>query len=138
MAMSESRERPVLPDLALSVVRAAESGQGEEVAANFAPEAVIWHNTDEVTLTMAENFPPSVAFMSKVPERRYEDLRVTEFAGGFILQHRIVGTTDEGEPFALPSCAVMRVRDGKIVSIDEYFDSAPLARLGIGSWLPKG
>jgi ketosteroid isomerase-like protein len=137
LATGESEERPVLMDLALSVVRAAESGQGEEVAANFAPEAVIWHNTDEVTLTMTENFPPLVAFMTRVPERRSEDLRVTEFAGGFILQHRIVGTTDDGEPFALPSCAVMRVQDGKIVSLDEYFDSAPLARLGIDSWLPK-
>lgn len=137
MATNQPEEWTSLRNLALSVVRAAESGQGEEVAENFAPDAVIWHNTDEVTLTIEENFLPSAAFMARVPERRYEDLRVTEFAGGFILQHRIVGTTDDGEPFALPSCAVMHVRDRKIVSIDEYFDSAPLARLGIDSWLPK-
>jgi 8-hydroxy-5-deazaflavin:NADPH oxidoreductase len=30
-----------------------------------------------------------------------------------------------------------RVRNGRIVSVHEYFDSAPIARIGIDSWLPK-
>jgi hypothetical protein len=136
--MSQSDEQEAMIGLARSLARAAESGRGEDIAVNFDPEAVIWHNTDELTLTMAANFPPSAAFMAKVPNRRYEDLRVMPFDGGFVQQHRIVGRTDTGAAFALPACAVMRVLNGKIVSIHEYFDSAPIGRLGIASWLPRG
>ena len=136
--MSQSGEQTAMMDLARSLVRASESGRGEDAAANFDPQAVIWHNTDELTLAMAANFPASIAFMAKVPDRRYEDLTVTPFDGGFVQQHRIVGRTDTGAAFALPACAVMRVRNGRIVSIHEYFDSAPIARLGIDSWLPRG
>jgi ketosteroid isomerase-like protein len=139
-SMSESVKNSATSDVALSLLsllRAAEAGGRDEVMANFDPEAVIWHNTDEVTLTIQENFSPSVVFASKVPERRFEDVRVTPFDGGFLLQHRIVGNTDDGMPFTLVACAVIRVRNGKVLSIEEYCDSAPLKRLGIDSWLPK-
>jgi len=103
----------------------------------FDPQAVIWHNTDDLTVTMADNLPASATFAAKVPDRRYEDIKITPFDGGYIQQHRLVGQSVDGAPFSLPACAIMHVRDGKIVRIDEYFDSAPLVRIGIDSWLPR-
>jgi hypothetical protein len=63
--MSQSGEQAAMMGLARSLVRASESGRGEDVAANFDPGAVIWRNTDELALAMAANFPASIAFMAK-------------------------------------------------------------------------
>jgi ketosteroid isomerase-like protein len=135
--MSESETHSAMRALALSLVSAAERGSGDDIMAIFDPEAVIWHNTDDLTVTMADNLPPSAAFAAKVPDRRYEDIKITPFDGGYFQQHRLVGKSVDGKPFSLPACAIMHVRDGKIVRIDEYFDSAALVRIGVDSWLPK-
>jgi ketosteroid isomerase-like protein len=135
--MSEPDKHSAMRDVASRLLRAAEADGGADLMANFDPEAVIWHNTDEVTLTIEQNLSPSGVFASRFAECRYEDVRVTPFDGGFVLQHRMVGTTDDGSPFSLAACAVTHVRNDRILSIDEYFDSAPLKRLGIDSWMPK-
>jgi uncharacterized protein len=38
------------------------------------------------------------------------------------------GTTDAGEPYALPAIFVMRVRDGEIVSSRDYHDHVAMAK----------
>jgi ketosteroid isomerase-like protein len=40
------------------------------------------------------------------------------------------GTTEAGEPYALPAIFVMRVRDGEIVSSRDYHDHLASARVG--------
>jgi uncharacterized protein len=40
------------------------------------------------------------------------------------------GTSDSGEPYALPAIFVMRVRDGEIVSSRDYHDHLASARAG--------
>jgi hypothetical protein len=50
----------------------------------------------------------------------------------------LIGESSDGKPFSLPACAIMHVRNGKIVRIDEYFDPVPFIRLGLDTWLPKG
>jgi ketosteroid isomerase-like protein len=135
--MNKSETHSDLVALALNLISAAERGDGAETMALFNPDTVIWHNTDELTVSMADNLPASAVFATKVPNRRYEDVKVTPFDGGYIQQHRLVGKTIDGETFSLPACAIMHVRNGKIIRIDEYFDSAPLIKIGIDSWLPK-
>lgn len=121
--------------LAARLLKAAEEGRvGHDI---FDEKAVIWHNTDELTVSLAQNMSHVLMFASKVPHWRYEDVRVTPFNGGFLQQHRWVGKTVSGEEFALSACAVVRIRNGRIASIDEYFDSAPIARLGVAAWAPK-
>lgn len=128
-AMAEARA------LAARLLKAAEQGRVDDGI--FDEKAVIWHNTDELTVTLAENMRHVLMFAAKVPRWRYENVRVNTFYGGYVQQHRWVGETVTGEEFALSACAVVRVRNGKIASIDEYFDSAPIARLGIASWAPN-
>lgn len=140
MAETSSREAdtPGMAEaraLAARLQKAAEEGRVDNDI--FAENAVIWHNSDELTLTMAENMSHVLMFASKVPKWRYEDVRVTPFNGGYVQQHRWVGETVTGEEFSLSACAVVRIRDGRIVRIDEYFDSAPIARLGVDAWAPK-
>jgi uncharacterized protein len=40
------------------------------------------------------------------------------------------GTTDAGEPYALPAIFVMRVRNGEIVSSRDYHDHLASAKAG--------
>ena len=135
--MSESETHAAMRALAIRLVDAAETRDYDALMEIFDPKAMIWHNTDELTVSMADNLPVSITFTAKVPHRRYEEIKITPFDGGFVQQHKMVGESIEGEPFSLPACAVMHVRDGKIVRIDEYFDSVPFIRLGLNTWLPK-
>ena len=139
--MTKPLDQNILADmnaLALRLIDAAERNDVKELGSIFASEAVIWHNTDGLTVTMADNFTPSAKLAASVPRRRYEDVRITPFIGGYVQQHRLVGETTDGKPFVLPACAVMYVRDGKITRIEEYFDSAPLTQIGLDAWLPAG
>jgi ketosteroid isomerase-like protein len=124
--------------LALRLIDAAERNDVKELSSIFESDAVIWHNTDGLTVTIADNFAPSAKLTATVPRRRYEEVKITPFTGGYVQQHRLVGETIDGKPFVLPACAIMHVRDGKIIRIEEYFDSAPLIQIGLDAWLPAG
>jgi ketosteroid isomerase-like protein len=135
--MSESEIHATMRALARKLVNAAATGNVDELKAIFDQNAVIWHNTDGLTVTMDDNLPIAAVFAAKVPHRSYEDIKITPFDGGYVQQHQWVGKSIDGEPFRLSACAIMHVRNGKIVRIDEYFDSAPFIRLGLDTWLPK-
>ena len=135
--MSESEAHATMRALARKLASAAATGNMDELKAIFDQKAVIWHNTDDLTVTIDDNLPAAAVFAAKVPHPRYEDIRVTPFDGGYVQQHQWIGTSIDGEPFRLSACAIVHVHNGKIVRIDEYFDSAPFIRLGLDTWLPK-
>jgi ketosteroid isomerase-like protein len=135
--MSESETPAAMRALALRLINAAETGDLADLADLFDREAVIWHNTDNCTLSMADNMSIVNTFSRTVPRRHYADVRINPFAGGYIQQHRWVCETVAGEKFSVSACAIMHVRNGKIVRVEEYFDSAHITRLGLDTWLPK-
>jgi ketosteroid isomerase-like protein len=126
----------LMRSLAYRLVEAGQTSDLESLAGIFHDDAVIWHNTDNLTITMAENAAPCVKLFGKIQQLRYEDLEVLPFAGGYVQHHRMVGESVDGQPFDLAACAIMYVRDGKIARIEEYFDSAPLIGVGLDAWLP--
>jgi ketosteroid isomerase-like protein len=136
--MSESETHAAMRALAFRLIKASKTGNADEIMDIFDPKAMIWHNTDGLTVTIAENLTPFGTFAAKVPHRRYEDVKITPFDGGYVQQHRWLGESIDGESFGVSACAIMHVRNGKIVRVDEYFDSAPIIRLGLDTWLPKG
>ncbi|NIJ41119.1 ketosteroid isomerase-like protein [Parvibaculum indicum] len=101
-----------------------EAGDKNAVGMCYADDAEIWHNTDGIVQSKADNLGVLDGFFAAVTERRYADARLDVFEDGFVQQHRLLGNLPNGRTLDWPACIVCRVREGKIVRLDEYFDSA--------------
>jgi ketosteroid isomerase-like protein len=106
---------------------AIERGDLAVVQAIYAPDAIVWHNTDGIVGTVADNLKTLANFIKHVPERRYADRRLDVFEGGFVQRHLLKAKLASGKDVSLAACIVCRVEDGRITRLDEYFDSAQLA-----------
>jgi ketosteroid isomerase-like protein len=64
------------------------------------------------------------------PQRRVGNVTIHETTDPEVIvaEFEYQGTTDAGEPYALPAIFVMRVRDGQIVSSRDYHDHLASAR----------
>lgn len=107
---------------------AIEAGDIETMRGSFAPDAEIWHNTDELIVTRDQTAQTLTGMVTRIKDREYADRRLTTFPGGFVQQHVLKGRRvhDDGE-VRLPCAIVCKVTDGKITRLDEYFDSAHVA-----------
>jgi ketosteroid isomerase-like protein len=106
-----------------------EAGDIEGLVACYAPDAVIWHNSDGAEQGPAENAQTLRGFVARIAHRVYDERRVAVFEDGFVQQHLLRGRrAKDGGPVALPACIVCQVKDGRITRLDEYFDSAHLAQ----------
>jgi ketosteroid isomerase-like protein len=118
-------------DLAKRFFDAIEAGDFETVADCYAEDAVIWHNTDRMSSTKAENLKVLANFVKRAPVRRYDERKLTAWPGGFVHQHVLRSEKPDGTPVQLHAAIVCAVREGRITRLDEYFDSAELA-----TWRP--
>ena len=120
-------------DFADSFIAALESGDTEAVRAFYAPDATIWHNNDDRDQDVDRNLRSLDWFARKLPDRRYRVTSREALKDGFLQQHVLEATLPDGTPWRLLACVVIRIRDGKIVRLEEYLDSAQttvLASLG--------
>jgi ketosteroid isomerase-like protein len=108
---------------------AIEAGDIETVRASYAPDVAVWHNTDELESSREENVAVLTAFVQRIPTRRYANRRVHLFDGGFVQQHDLKVVRADGVELTLPACIVCKVENGRIVRLDEYFDSARVEQL---------
>ena len=104
-----------------------ESGDIETVSAIYHPSAVIWHNYDGLETGPAENIEVLRGFIKRAPQRRYANPRLLTTARGFVQQHVLEATRIDGRQLSLPACVIAEVEDGRIMRLDEYFDTAPLS-----------
>lgn len=111
-------------DIAVRFFDAIERGDADAVAACYAEDVVIWHNTDGEAQGKAENLKVLSGLIRYYPERRYADRRLTAYPGGFVQQHVLKARRADGAERSLPACVICEVRDGRITRLDEYFDSA--------------
>ena len=96
----------------------------------LAGNAIIWHNTDGIELTVEAFLGGMKAVADLVPVRRVEVIRRDVFADFCVQQQAIVGLNSQNRPVRILTCIVCRFAvDGKIERIDEYLDSAALAQL---------
>jgi len=114
--------------LARAFFDAIESGDFGKIRDTYASDAVIWHNFDGKESTRQENLATLDGFIKAVPTRRYTQRRLDVFDGGFVQRHRLVGKLPNGKEVGLDACVVCTVRNGRITRLDEYFDSAALAK----------
>ncbi len=105
-----------------------EQGDIDGLVACYAPDAAIWHNTDELVQGPQDNKVVLAGMVTRIIDRLYDNRRVETFPGGFVQQHVLRGTRKhDGVRVALPACIVCAVEDGVITRLDEYFDSARVA-----------
>jgi ketosteroid isomerase-like protein len=117
--------------LAGRVMRAIETGDRDAIAACYAPDARIWHNFDGVAQTVPENLATLDWIEKRLSNRKYEIVARHAFAGGYVQQHVLTGTLNNGEPFRMPACLVVQVADGKITRLDEYLDTGHTKALAL-------
>ena len=104
-----------------------EAGDVDTVAACYAPDAVIWHNTDGLEQNPAENARTLRGLVRYFSDRLYDQRRLAAFPGGFVQQHVLRAVRADGVAVELPCCIVCQVANGRITRLDEYFDSAHVA-----------
>lgn len=115
-------------DLAARFVAAIERGDIETVRACYAPDARIWHNTDNIAQTVDENLKVLRWMVRTLADRRYDIVARSATADGFVQQH-VLRATINGAPFAMPACIVCIVREDRITRLDEYLDGVQVAAL---------
>ena len=125
---SEARIRA----LAKRFFDAVENGDIDAVYAAYAPDAKIWHNTDGAEQNRDENAATLKGFVRHISNRVYGERRLSVFEGGFVHQHELRGTRPDGTAVTLDACIVCTVENGLITRLDEYFDSAQVAKF-VGS-----
>ena len=90
----------------------------------YTPDARIWHNFDQRFQPLEENLKSLQWMHRKLRNLRYDIKRREAIPGGFYQEHVVRGTLANGEEFAMPACAIIKIENGLIVSLDEYLDSA--------------
>jgi ketosteroid isomerase-like protein len=115
--------------LAERLMAAITVGNVDEVRHIYAPNAVIWHNNDNLEQSVDDNLAVLGWVVKHISNLRYEIVRRQRTDSGFVQQHVLRGTAPNGKPLEVPACLVCTVRDGRITRLDEYLDSAHLAPL---------
>jgi ketosteroid isomerase-like protein len=106
-----------------------ETGDIEELRGVYAEDARIWYNIDRRDKTVDENVARLAKARGMVRGRRYEERRVVVFPGGFVHQHMVRGTRADGVAVDMPACCICFVTAGRITRLEEYMDSADVARM---------
>ena len=117
-------------DLCDQLFSAIMRGDIDAVRAIYSPDAVIWHNNDQIEETPDRNLRVLGWVTKNIKDLRYEELRRHETPSGFVQQHVLRGIAPNGTALKIPACIVCEVKDGRITRLDEYLDSAHTAALG--------
>jgi ketosteroid isomerase-like protein len=107
---------------------AIEKGDVDAVRALYAPDIVVWHNTDGIEQTAEQNLRILRWLVDNLADRSYDDVRRRDYDGGFVQQH-VLRFTYNGTRCEIPACIVASTAEGHITRIDEYLDSAHISQL---------
>ena len=116
-------------DFADRYIAALEGDDLEKVRTFYAPEARLWHNTDDIAQDLEISMKSMKWFMRNLPGRRYRVLRREALHDGFLQQHVLEATLPDGTPWSLNACVVIKMENGVITRLDEYLDSAQTTAL---------
>jgi anaerobic selenocysteine-containing dehydrogenase len=100
----------------------------DALASCYAREAVVWHSHDSLYQPRADNLAMLKRGMTSLPKVRFKDRRIRVFEGGFVQQHTIFVTREDGFVGQMDVCFVGYVRDGMISRAYEYFDTGQIEK----------
>ena len=115
--------------LADRLFAAIEAGDVEAVAALYADDVEVWHNTSGHVQSKDENLALLSGLTSRAEAWHYDRVRRRCYLGGCSQQHVLSGKLRDRDPFEIAVCIVLEMASGKIRRIDEYLDSAALGPL---------
>ncbi len=116
---------------------AIESKNPAAVAELYADDIAVWHNFSNACQDKATNLQTLTALCRGVADIRYDVVERLELPDGRVLQRHVLrGTGASGEAVQIPACMLITVRDGLIVRIDEYLDTAQANALRVVSGRP--
>ena len=96
----------------------------EAVRSIYAPDARIWHNFDQAVQSVEDNLRTLQWIHGKLDGIQYEVVRREPIPSGFYQQHILRGKLPSGVEFEMPACAIVKIENDRIVSLDEYLDTA--------------
>ncbi|MFI5717482.1 nuclear transport factor 2 family protein [Nocardia sp. NPDC051750] len=111
-------------DLADRFFAAVSAGDEATLTELYAPDARIWHNDKGTEETVTENLRVLRWLSRTLVDMRYEDIRRYPLPAGFAQQHVLRGGLPGHGLLEVAACLFVEVRDGRIIRIDEYVDSA--------------
>jgi ketosteroid isomerase-like protein len=115
--------------IADSLFGAIEAGDLDAVAALYAPDIVVWLNTDGIARGRDANLRMLAWVIDNLSDRRYDEIRRHRTETGLVQQHVLRATSPAGRRVAVPACMVLTIEAGRITRIAEYLDSAHVAAL---------
>jgi len=118
-------------EIADRLFAAIERGDVEGVRGVYDPDARVWHNYDEVEQSVEENLGVLAWVIRTLADRSYDEVRRQPTTTGFVQQHVLRFTRGDGTRQEVPACLVVACdhEAGTITRIDEYIDSAHVARI---------
>ena len=111
-------------DFAERFLSAIGKGDAAAVRGCYAPDAAIWHNHDGLEQSVDQNIKLMEWMARKLPDRRYRLVRREVLNDGFMQQHVLEATLPDGSAWSMAACVIVRIKDGLIVRLEEYLDSA--------------
>jgi ketosteroid isomerase-like protein len=110
--------------LAEELTAAFEQGDLATIDRIYHPRFILWRNINDVEDDRAKGIQ-AVANLHKSFSRIVQkNLKRSYFDGGYVQQFVFSGVTFDGSTMEGPMCMVILVEDGRILRIDEYYDSA--------------
>jgi ketosteroid isomerase-like protein len=117
-------------DVAERYAAAIDAADDEALRACYAPDARVWHNTDNKDQTVEENIALGQWLRRKVPDVTFTEVTNLATLNGFVRRCVMRGTAANGTVLSIPSCIVALVSaNGLIERVEEYLDPTPLAAL---------
>jgi ketosteroid isomerase-like protein len=116
-------------ELAERFFTAIEAGDIAAVKEIYAPGAAIWHNTDGIVQDRDDNARTLTWVTTNLQGMAYTEVRRSATDDGFVQQHVLVATNRAGARVEVPACIVVTIADGHITRLDEYIDSASVAKI---------
>jgi len=99
----------------------------EKFATVLLDDFVMWYNFDPQDRTRQEFIETLKSAHAMFENQKNEDLKITLTEDGFVLQATMTGVLD-GQQISSPYCLIARIKDGKVIRGDEYFDTAKLTK----------
>ncbi|MGI5323888.1 nuclear transport factor 2 family protein [Actinomadura nitritigenes] len=111
--------------LADEFIAAVEAGDLDAIRTSlYAPDAEIWHNTDDRVISPEENLRVLSWLTATLREMRYTEIQRRPTPDGYVQQHVLRGVVPDGTELTLRACFIVTVKDDRITRLDEYMDPA--------------
>ena len=109
---------------------ALNNNDGDAVREVYDPAASIWHSFHPDGFQSIDDNVKTLNWMHrKLPTLKYDVLRLEALPDGYLQQHVLRGTMEDGTQVELHACAICTVENGRITRLEEYLDPSQVAAL---------